>query len=356
MSRVRTRSPSGAPRLALALGGGAARGLAHLGVLEVLEREGLRPAFIAGTSMGGLVGALYACGLGPHAIADLAREFRFPAWFVPGGTVAWRTIFPSAVGVLSELTFADLVVPLALAAVDIEEGRQVVLSDGPVLSAVEATCAIPGVLPPVRRCGRWLVDGAVVNVLPVDVACMADPDAIVAVSVGTCQVERMPRLEWTVWKWVSRLGRLFPNPATARVAFEVLVRSSEIALDRTTSLTLAMAEPEILVEVDVRGIGLRDFHRVDEAVAAGRRAAEAAMPALRAVAAGDGAARWARDAAVHVDPVCRMVVSARRARGRVERGGTTVYFCSENCRHAFERDPERYRSHEAHAAAPKPGR
>lgn len=88
------------PRVALALGGGAARGLAHIGVLEVLEREGVRPGCIAGSSMGGIIGALAAAGFTAREIAEVARGFRFPWWFLPGGFLRWETIFGPAARLL----------------------------------------------------------------------------------------------------------------------------------------------------------------------------------------------------------------------------------------------------------------
>ena len=135
---VSDRSEAGhGVRLALALGGGAARGLAHIGVLEVLEREGIRPDFIAGSSMGGLIGALSASGMPAREIEDVARGFRFPRWFIPGGLLRWASLFGPATSILSG-TFERLAIPLALTAVDLEEGTQVVLHTGPVLAAVQA--------------------------------------------------------------------------------------------------------------------------------------------------------------------------------------------------------------------------
>ncbi len=92
--------PARRPRLALALGGGGARGLAHIGVLQVLEQEGLAPGFIAGSSMGGLVGALCASGLLSQDLIEITRNFRLPRWFLPGGLLGWEQIFPSAAGAI----------------------------------------------------------------------------------------------------------------------------------------------------------------------------------------------------------------------------------------------------------------
>jgi NTE family protein len=326
------------------LGGGAARGLAHIGVLEVLEREGIRPDCIVGSSMGGLIGALAATGLASRDIADVARGFAFPRRFLPGGMIAWDAIFPTAAPILSPLTFERLVTPLVVTAVDLEAGTEVILHAGRVLPAVRATCAVPGVLAPIKLAGRWLIDGGVVNILPVDVAWMGEPDVVLAVKVGAPRARRMPRLDWRMTALLSRLGNLFPNPGTAKVSFEVLVRAAEIVLDRQTALAVAMTGPEVLVEPDLKDMGLRDFDRLDEAVEAGRLAAEESLPALCRMLAEPARAQVRSELVLTLrfDPVCAMVISPGRARARSEHRGTTYYFCSANCRDCFERDPDRY--------------
>lgn len=312
-----------APRIALVLGGGGARGLAHIGVLEVMEEEGLRPAFLVGTSMGGVVAALSAAGQPADRIHQLARGFSFPRWFIPGGLVTWDRIFAPAARALVGLSFDQLALPMAVVAVDLEAGRQVVLHEGPLLPALRATCAVPGVLPPVEVGGRWLVDGALVNALPVDVAAMAEPDLVVAARAGGHGPRSMPDLR---------------RPLTVFTGIEILVRATEIALDRQNTLATAMVEPHVLVDVRLGDIGLRDFDRLDEAVAAGREAAREALPALRR-ALGDvktGAARSER-LSLHVDPVCDMVVGPRQAAAVVVHDGRTFFFCSATCRDTFQR-------------------
>ena len=331
-------------RLALALGGGAARGLAHIGVLEVLEREGIQPDCFVGSSMGGLIGALAAAGLRARDIAEVAQGFGFPRWFLPGGTVEWDSIFKSAVPVLSQLSFERLTTPLVVTAVDLEAGSQVILHAGPVLPAVRATCAVPGVLPPVKLDGRWLVDGGLVNILPVDVAWLVEPDVVLAVKVGATRARRMPELNWRVTSLVSRLGGMIPNPATAKVSFEVLVRAAEIVLDRQSALAAAMTGPEVLIEPELKDIGLRDFDRLDDAIKAGRHAAEEVVPELCRLLKEPARAQVRSELVLTLrfDPVCAMVISPRRARARLEHEGVTYYFCSANCRDCFEHDPAHY--------------
>lgn len=333
--------PTARGRLGLALGGGAARGLAHIGVLDVLEREGIRPDCIAGSSMGGLIGALSAIGLRAKEIVEVARDFRFPRWFVLGRMVTWESIFPSAARLLARATFEELKVPLVVTAVDLESGEQVILDDGPLLPAIRATCTVPGILRPLMVEGRWLVDGGVLNVLPVDVAWLLEPDVVVAVNVGGLRTRRMPQLDWKATSVLSWLGRILPNPATAKMSFEVLTRASEIVLSHQTELAAAMAGPEVLIEPRLHDVGLRDFHRLDEAVDAGRRAAEAMLP--RIMLALEAPARPPRHTrTLCVDPVCRMVVSPERARASTTHSGETYYFCSENCRACFDKEPGRY--------------
>lgn len=337
-------TPAGRPPcLALALGGGGARGLAHIGVLQVLELEGIAPGFIAGTSVGGLVGALHASGLRSKDLIQIARSFRFPRWFLPGGVLAWGKIFPSAAEALPP-TFEDLGTPLAVTAVDLEEGTQVVLHAGDLLPAVRATCALPGVLPPERIGGCWLVDGGVTNALPVDVAWMVDPDFVIAVRVGGPGTRRMPQLAWGMTRMLSRLGRIVPNPATATISFEILSRAAEIVLEHQTALSAAMTDPEVQIEPELGTMGLRDFDRLEDAVAAGRRAAEAALPALAALLASPR--RQSTEASHPVsrrfDPVCAMAMHPMRARATAIHEEVPYYFCSANCRDRFLRDPARY--------------
>lgn len=330
--------------IALALGGGGARGLAHLGVLQVLEAEGLQPMLLAGTSIGGLLAALSACGIAATDIVEIARGFRFPRYFIPGRILGWHQIFPTAVPLLENRDFGNLTTPLLISAVDLQRGEEVVLHAGPILPAVRATCAVPGVLAPERIGARQLVDGAVMNVLPVDVAWTCEPDAVVAVNVRSLST-RPTGMDSRYARLATRLGRVVPNPLTARRAFETAMRAVEVSLDRQTALACAMTGPEILIDVNIVDVSLRDFRSVDRVVAAGREAAQRALPRLVAVfrAALCHEARPVYEWAAHLDPVCGMVVSRRRAHGRVTRDGVEYFFCSTSCRDNFERDPYRYR-------------
>jgi len=328
-------------RVALGLGGGAARGLAHIGVLQVFEREGIALDSIVGTSMGGLIGALSATGLDAREVAEIARGFHFPRWFLPGSILAWSSLFASAVPVLSG-TFEELTIPLAVTGVDVETGAQVVLHTGPLLPAVQATCSVPGILPPVKLDDHWLLDGGIVNVLPVDVAWMSDAEVVVAVKVGASGKRPIPQLNWRVNTLLSRLGAVVPNPATAKVTVELLFRAVEIMLERQTTLAVAMTGPELLIEPELGDMGLRDFHQLEGAIDAGRRAAEVALPQLTRLLSSAPVVPTTGERVLNLrfDPVCAMVINPNRARAKVTRGDKTYYFCSENCRDLFERGSE----------------
>jgi NTE family protein len=329
--------------VALALGGGGARGLAHLGVLEVLRAEGVQPALIAGTSMGGLIGALAGACADPDEMLRIARGFRLTGGVLPGKLLVWDKIFPSAVELLRDRTFADLSTPLAVSAVDLNSGEEVALRSGPLLPAIRATCAVPGVFVPERLGTRCLVDGGVTNMLPVDLAWTCEPDVVVAVNI-VAAVPTMPwpdpRLGW----FAVTLGRFVPNPWTARLSYGVAMRAVEIALERQRAMAVAMTGPEVLIDIDLGNVALTDFHRIDEIAEAGRAATRSALPRLRSALEASPRTddRTELEPTLHVDPVCRMTISARRARGTAQLNGVTYFFCSSSCRDAFLLHCDRY--------------
>ena len=332
------------PTIALALGGGGARGLAHFGVLEVLQSEGIRPDFIAGTSIGGLVGALWATALPAHDILRAAASFRLPGRFLPGRSLVWDRIFASAVPILAGRTFESLATPLVVSAVDLLTGEEVALNSGPVLPAVRATCAIPGAIDPERIGGRCLVDGGVTNILPVDLAWSRHPDLVIAVNILARSVPVL-QLDSAYCRAAFRLGRIGPNPLTAYYSYGIAMRAVEIALNRQRAMAVAMTGPEVLIDIDLGDVAVGDFHRLHEVLEIGRSATRGALPRIRAALAEWRPAAERVDAAMslHIDPVCRMTVSPARARGSVVREGVTYYFCSVSCRDSFERHGDRYR-------------
>ena len=179
------------PRLGLALSGGGARGLAHIGVLKELERANIQVDYLAGTSMGGVIAAAYSSGLPITKIEAIAHEYaetrtllRLADPTIPRNGLfkgdQLEVFFRQHLG---ERTFDDMRIPLTLVAVDLNKGQEVHLREGPVADAVRATVSIPGVFAPVERDGQRLVDGGLLNNLPVDIVRQMGADIVLAVDV-----------------------------------------------------------------------------------------------------------------------------------------------------------------------------
>jgi NTE family protein len=178
----------GRKRVGLALGGGGARGMAHVGVIRVLEREGIPIDCIAGTSAGSLVGAVYAAGIRGHRLLEMALQIRWRdiaqlVW-PRQGFVSFAKMEAYLTGLLGDLTFADLDLPYAAVTADLATGEQVVLKEGRLAPAVRASCSVPGIVTPVEIDGRVLVDGGVANNLPISVVRDLGADVVIAVGLG----------------------------------------------------------------------------------------------------------------------------------------------------------------------------
>ncbi|MBI3962549.1 MAG: patatin-like phospholipase family protein [Deinococcus sp.] len=329
----------------LVLGGGGARGLAHIGVLAVLEEAGIVPSVITGASMGGLIGALAAGGMRAADICQAAEQLRRPGlgYLAPRrGLVSWERLFQPLLPHLKS-TFADLAIPLAVTTTDIERGQSVLLTQGPLLPALQATTALPGLLPPVEINGQYLVDGGVLNNLPVDAARALGAEVVIAVHVGH-PADRAVRLEPGTRECLACYLKDVARVRELEVAVDILLKSLEITYHHLTALQLAMTSPDVLLIPRLPGVELHHFDRLDEAVTAGRRAAEAVLPDIeRLVAGAAGTAAPQMEAVeIAVDPVCSMVVNVARAPEQVVFRGQVYAFCSLHCRQAFELAPERY--------------
>jgi NTE family protein len=248
------------PRLGLALGGGFARGLAHIGVLKVLEQEGLRVNCLAGTSAGSIIAGAYASGVPLDDIARVARTVRwkdFGRWTLSTMGLATNERLDSFVRrIFRALRFEDLRIPLAVVATDLVAAKPVVFTEGELGLAIRASCAYPGLFLPVSSNGSLLVDGMLVSSVPTDAARTLGADVVVAVS----------------------LDNLEPG-AKPRSMTEVLSRSFNIA--QRTAEPLWRRHADLVVEPEVRSFAWDDFARADELIVAGERAARAALPRLR---------------------------------------------------------------------------
>ena len=276
--------------IALALGGGGSKGYAHIGVLRALDRHGFKVRAIAGTSAGGLVGSLYAYGYTPDEIqrrilaADPAGLYRRqpgdgPAWL---GTAGIRQMLAGALG---DCEFADLHIPFAVPAVDLNRAEYVVLNNGPVIDAILATIAVPGVFPPACLDGRTLVDGGVLDPVPVGLARSLAPDLPVVAVVLSPPID-----DWGGLTQPRLLGSLpFLTTYIERLSFvqalNVFMRSIDIGGALMTELLLQVDPPDVLLRPAVRAIGLLDTVEVADVAGLGERAVERALPELERLVA-----------------------------------------------------------------------
>nr|BAL44371.1 patatin [uncultured bacterium]BAL56569.1 patatin [uncultured Chloroflexota bacterium] len=270
--------------IALALGGGGARGNAHIGVLRVLEAEGFRVRAVAGTSAGGLVAVFYAAGFTPDEIERLFSQANQEDLYGRSPTEG-----PSLLGLagaerwlrkhLGNRTFAELRLPCAVTAVDLNQRREVILDEGDVVSALLATIAVPGIFPPRQLNGMLLVDGGVLDPVPVNVARALAPGLpVVAVALT-------PDLDAPIHPALPlNLPPLLSEPLRRlRItqAMSIFLDSVEIGGRALAHWRLAVEKPEVLIRPKVSQIGLLEKVNVPEVVQLGEEAARQALPELR---------------------------------------------------------------------------
>jgi NTE family protein len=292
------------PRVGLALGGGSARGLAHIGVLQVFEEHGVPVDLVAGTSMGSIIGALYASGLRPAEVEEVARGLEWSALFsgrtarrleavawrvddVPGvlslGVARGRLLAPAAAfsdyrisraltthlaaaGVKAGGDFDRLALPFRAVATDLRTGERVVLGRGDLARAVRASMSLPVLLPPTEIDGRTLVDGGLVDNVPSGVARDMSADVVVAVDVGAPPTEIGEDADMLTV--VSRLTELMVSGGNRSFA----------------------EPPDVRIRPLLEGFESRDYDRIDELIQAGREAALLALPQIEPLLCGRRAA------------------------------------------------------------------
>lgn len=249
------------PGIGLALGGGFARGLAHIGVLKVLEEEKIPVNFIAGTSVGALIGAVYASGVCPkemEEIAGLIRFRHFARWTVSRLGFASNDRMTSMLQrFLKVKTFEELRIPLAVVATDFVSGEPVVFRSGDLIGPVRASCAYPGMFLPVTLNGRTLVDGMLAYSVPTTPLREMGADRVLAVYLKA--------------HWV--------NPGPPRSVFDVIGQCFSIA--QTKMCGLWQADADVIMEPEVQDFGYDAFDRAPALVRAGEEAARRALPRIR---------------------------------------------------------------------------
>src|SRR6201997_2873936 len=246
------------PAIGVALGGGFARGIAHIGVLKVLEQEGIPVRVVTGTSVGALIGASYCSGLSPEELEEVARSVRFTTfarWTLSRfGFASNDRMITFLTRTLKVKTFEELRIPLGVTATDFNSGEGVVFHSGSIIDPVRASCAYPGMFLPVNIRGRWLVDGMLSHPVPTRPLREMGAERVLAVHL---------RGQWS-------------KDGAPRHLFDVIGQSFAIAQDMMSHLWRGAAD--VIVEPDVAGFAYDDFKRASELIRAGEVAMRKALP------------------------------------------------------------------------------
>lgn len=285
------------PLIAFALGGGAAKGWAHIGMLSFLKEAGIKPDLICGTSMGAVAGACYAAGkldsLKEFAFSMTKRRmFKFMDLRLGGGIIKGNHLVGELNKYLGNKNFEDLETPLIAIATELATGHEIWLRDGPIVPAIRASFAMPGVFSPKQIDGRWLTDGALVNPIPVSV-CRAFGARIViafgltsAVYLAKNQNEGFYEQDLEgdsnattdmveqVRNGIHKLTS--PEPTLGSVT----MASFNIMQDRIARTRLAGDPPDAIITPDVEHIGAFEFDRAEELFDLGWEAAQKALPSI----------------------------------------------------------------------------
>ncbi len=294
--------------IGLALGGGAARGFSHIGVLRTLLAHGIRPEVIAGTSIGAIVGGFYAAG---HLDAFEEWCLRLTRRRVLGyldfniggsGLISGNRLIGKLDDTLGDMSFADLPLRLAAIATEVGTGHEIWLTRGRLSEAMTASYALPGIFPPKRIGGRWLMDGALVNPLPISAARALGARLVIAVNLnadnfgrGTIIQDHGPNAEDDAMRarlatqrarrGIFRAERLihrqfFGAPDRPGLS-TVMIEAFQIMQDRITRSRLAGDPPDVMINPRLGRVNLFEFHRAKEIIALGAEAAEKSIEAIQ---------------------------------------------------------------------------
>lgn len=279
------------PKIGLALGSGSARGWAHIGVIRALQETGIKPDVLCGCSIGALVGAAYADG----DLDDLEKWTTGLTWQdvvglldvgLSGGLIKGDKLIAFFEKHFVDKDFSALPLPFACVATDLANGREAWLKEGSVAAAVRASIALPGLFAPVNRDGRLLVDGGLVNPVPVSLCRALGADIVIAVDLGAdivgSALKRNAEIRQDSPGWTGRmlsslgLKRDHDLPSLATV----LTTSINIMQVRIARSRLAGEPADALIAPRLAHLGLMDYHRAPEAIAEGHAAVKRMLPAI----------------------------------------------------------------------------
>jgi len=296
------------PIIGLALGGGSARGWSHIGVIRVLQRAGIEPQVVCGTSIGALVGAAYAGG----QLDWLESWVRSLTWqgvlrlldiTIDGGLIRGDKLFDFFRSQFHDQDIGALPKRFGAVATDLATGREIWLREGSVVAAVRASIAMPGLFTPAQRDERLLVDGGLVNPVPVSLCRAMGADIAIAVDLNRDLVTRRPRVRAAATEpaeenkgptllasvlgklphWLARHASGAAESRATPSMLDVLASSLNIMQVRITSSRLAGDPADVMIYPRLGEMALMDYHRAAPAIAEGARATELMLPALQEI-------------------------------------------------------------------------
>ena len=306
-------------KIGLALGSGSARGWAHIGVIRALKEAGIQPDYVAGTSIGALVGAVYASG-DIDSLEEVVLKFDwkriahfFDVVFPKSGLIDGNKVADFVRAHVKEINIEDLPLPFSAVSTNLTTGREVILSKGDIIEAVRASISVPGIFTPVKKDGIILVDGGLVNPVPVSVVRKMGADFVIAIDLNHDIVSKkgigktpIPNSTASTLdasidqshikrsKVLEAINRRFEKsalPALRQIrqwrskdplpnVFEVLMNSINIVETQITSAKLKTDPPDLLIRPNLGHLKMLEFHRAHEAIAEGYREAQARIGTL----------------------------------------------------------------------------
>lgn len=272
--------------VALVLSGGGARGIAHIGVIEVLEENGFNISSVSGTSMGALVGAVYALGKLPEFKEWLLNIDKLEILklvdftFSTQGFIKGDKIFKELKRFIPDTKIENLKVSYSAIATDIMNKREVVFTQGPIFDAVRASISIPSVFTPVKTPSTMLIDGGTINNLPLDRVKRTKEDILIAVDVvANVPFYETPKNESVYQKKIKKFQSYFDEMKSRKISaqlsyFEIIDKSINLMIEEIVKLKLKEYPPEVLINISQDASTLFDFYKAKEIIAYGREIAE----------------------------------------------------------------------------------
>lgn len=296
--------------IGLALGSGSSRGWSHIGVINALTEQGIVPDIVCGTSIGSLVGASYVSNnlrrLQEWALSltkfEMARFFEINTSLKGFVNTERLHHFLNKYVASDNSLIEELAKPYAAVATELETGREVWLTEGPVLEAVWSSISLPGLFPAIKNNNKWLVDGGLVNPVPVSVCRALGADTVIAVNLNGDIVGKhfqkpkkiirqnmgvVDKITDLVTEYTAAVFSTTKDEDQPPSLFEAIAGSVNITQDRITRSRMAEDPPDILLSPRLSHIGLLEFHRANEAISEGENCVQRMLPAIQHALGGD---------------------------------------------------------------------